>query len=247
MMALLDVRDLHAGFGAAAALRGVTLAVERGESVAVLGPNGAGKSTLLRTLMGRVTCTAGSVLWDNIDCTNDPTDVRVGRGMSLCPEGRQLFPAMSVQDNLLLGAYLASRRELRIRLDDIYHRFPLLYERRSHLAGGFSGGEQQLIAVGRALMSRPRLLLMDEPSSGLSPIAIGHLCDILGEVRDMGMAILVVEQNVRLATEMSRRYYVLNRGVIEAAGATADLVEKIALADTYLGGEVSKTKPPSRS
>src|ERR1700749_4880868 len=139
MMALLDVKNLDVGFGTAAALRGVTLAVERGESVAVLGPNGAGKSTLLRTLMGRVTCAAGSVLWDNIDCTNDPTDVRVGRGMALCSEGRQLFPAMSVQDNLLLGAYLAPRREARVRLDEIYQRFPLLYERRRHLAGGFSG------------------------------------------------------------------------------------------------------------
>jgi branched-chain amino acid transport system ATP-binding protein len=246
-MALLEVEDLHVSFGVAKALRGVTLAVERGESVAVLGANGAGKSTLLRALMGRVRCASGSVRWDGADITNAPTDSLVGRGLALCPEGRQLFPAMSVRDNLLLGAYLVPSREAAIRLDDIYRRFPLLHERRRDLAGGFSGGEQQLIAIGRALMSKPQLLLMDEPSSGLSPIAIGHVRDILLQVRDTGMAILLVEQNVRLATEMSRRCYVLNRGLIEVAGVTADLVEDPALADVYLGGGVGGTASTSKT
>jgi branched-chain amino acid transport system ATP-binding protein len=239
-MALLDVTDLAVSFGGAPALRGVSLHVERGESVAVLGANGAGKSTLLRALMGRVRCAGGTVRWDGEDITNAASDALVGRGLALCPEGRQLFPAMSVEDNLLLGAYLAPRREVQQRVDDIYRRFPLLRERRRELAGGFSGGEQQLIAIGRALMSKPRLLLMDEPSSGLSPIAVGRVRDILLQVRDTGMAILLVEQNVRLAVEISQRCYVLNRGLVEAAGATADLVQDPALADAYLGGRLGE-------
>jgi branched-chain amino acid transport system ATP-binding protein len=176
------------------------------------------------------------VRWEGKDVANAPTDALVAHGLALCPEGRQLFPAMSVEDNLLLGAYLAPGREVRRRLDDVYGRFPLLRQRRRDLAGGFSGGEQQLIAIGRALMSQPRLLLMDEPSSGLSPIAIGQVRDLLLQVRDAGMAILLVEQNVRLAIEMSQRCYVLNRGLIEAAGETAELVKDPVLADAYLGG-----------
>jgi branched-chain amino acid transport system ATP-binding protein len=237
-MALLDVTDLKVSFGAALALRDVSLHVERGETVSVLGANGAGKSTLLRAVMGRVPCAGGRVSWNGEDVTRVPTDGLVGRGLALCPEGRQLFPAMSVEDNLLLGAYLAPGREARGRLDDVYRRFPLLKERRRDLAGGFSGGEQQLIAIGRALMSKPLLLLMDEPSSGLSPIAIGRVRDTLLQVREAGMAILLVEQNVRLAVEMSRRCYVLNRGLIEASGPTAELVQDPALADAYLGGGV---------
>jgi branched-chain amino acid transport system ATP-binding protein len=234
-MALLDVTGLSVSFGGAAALRDVSLQVQRGESVTVLGANGAGKSTLLRALMGRVRADAGSVHWNGQDITNAPSESLVSRGLALCPEGRQLFPAMSVEDNLLLGAYLSPNREAKSRLQDIYRRFPLLQERRRDLAGGFSGGEQQLIAIGRALMSMPQLLLMDEPSSGLSPIAIGRVRDILLQVRETGMAILLVEQNVRLAVEMSQRCYVLNRGQIEAEGATPDLVQDPALADAYLG------------
>jgi branched-chain amino acid transport system ATP-binding protein len=235
-MALLEVTDLAVSFGGAFALHGVSLQVEQGESVSVLGANGAGKSTLLRALMGRVPCVRGAVRWEGKDVANAPTDALVAHGLALCPEGRQLFPAMSVEDNLLLGAYLAPGREVRRRLDDVYGRFPLLRQRRRDLAGGFSGGEQQLIAIGRALMSQPRLLLMDEPSSGLSPIAIGQVRDLLLQVRDAGMAILLVEQNVRLAIEMSQRCYVLNRGLIEAAGETAELVKDPVLADAYLGG-----------
>jgi branched-chain amino acid transport system ATP-binding protein len=235
-VALLDVTDLAVSFGGVVALRGVSLHVERGETVSVLGANGAGKSTLLRALMGRARCAGGTVRWNGEDIANAETDALVGRGLALCPEGRQLFPAMSVEDNLLLGAYLAPNREARRRLDDVYRRFPLLRDRRRDLAGGFSGGEQQLIAIGRALMSQPQLLLMDEPSSGLSPIAIRQVRDILLQVRGDGMAILLVEQNVRLAVEMSQRCYLLNRGVIEATGATSDLMQDPVLADAYLGG-----------
>jgi len=236
MMALLDVENLQVSFGGATALRGITLSVEHGEAVAILGANGAGKSTLLRALMGRVRCAAGAVRWKGADITNASTPDLIQRGLALCPEGRQLFQAMSVEDNLLLGAHLASSREARERLEDIYQRFPLLSKRRRELAGGFSGGEQQMIAIGRSLMSKPQLLLMDEPSSGLSPIAIGYVRDILLQVRETGMAILIVEQNVRLATEMSRRCYVLNRGLIDAEGPTDKLVQDPALADAFIGG-----------
>ena len=241
-MPLLEVSDLRVSFGGALALDGVSLHVERAESVSVLGANGAGKSTLLRALMGRAPCAGGKVRWNGEDVANAATDSLVARGLALCPEGRQLFPAMSVEDNLLLGAYLAPHREAHRRLDEIYKRFSLLRDRRRDLAGGFSGGEQQLIAIGRALMSEPRLLLMDEPSAGLSPIAIGRVRDILLQVRDAGMAILLVEQNVRLAVEMSERCYVLNRGRIEASGATSELVQDAALADAYLGGS-AKANP----
>jgi len=235
-MALLEVSGLSVAFGGVAALRGVSMHLEDGEAVAVLGANGAGKSTLLRAIMGRAPVTEGAVRFNGEDVTRVPTDGLVARGVSLCPEGRQLFPAMSVEDNLLLGAYLARGREARGRLHSIYERFPWLRERRGELAGAFSGGEQQMIAIGRALMAAPRLLLMDEPSSGLSPVAISGIRDILRQVRETGTVILLVEQNVQLAVDMSKRCYVLNRGSIEGEGPTSELVQDPALADAYIGG-----------
>jgi branched-chain amino acid transport system ATP-binding protein len=235
-MALLSIRDLTVAFGGALALRGVSLQVAPSETVAVLGANGAGKSTLLRAIMGRVAVAGGSLTFDGRDITHAATRRLVECGLSLCPEGRQLFPAMSVEDNLLLGAYRVPPRAARERLGGIYQRFAWLRERRREPAGRFSGGEQQLIAIGRALMSDPRLLLMDEPSSGLSPIAIGRVREILHQVRESGMAILLVEQNVRLAAEMSQRCYVLKRGLIGAEGPTAELIHDPSLADAYIGG-----------
>ena len=234
-MAMLAISDLSVSFGGAPALRNVSLQVEAGETVAVLGANGAGKSTLLRAIIGRVPIDTGALSFDGEDITNFATDKLVRRGLSLCPEGRQLFPAMSVEDNLLLGAHLAPNQEARARLEMVYRQFPWLSERRRELAGAFSGGEQQMIAIGRALMPKPRLLLMDEPSSGLAPIAIANVRDILQQVRDSGTAILLVDQNVKLAVEMSKRCYVLNRGRIEAAGETAAMVHDPSLADAYIG------------
>ncbi len=234
-MTLLKVSNLSVSFAGALALRDVSLTVAAGESVAVLGANGAGKSTLLRAIMGRVRAAGGSLWLDNDEITHLPTTRLVDRGLSLCPEGRQLFPAMSVEDNLLLGAHRVANSEARGRLESIYQRFTLLRERRREMAGRFSGGEQQIVAIGRALMSKPRLLLMDEPSSGLSPVAIAQVRDILHQVRDDGMAILLVEQNVRLAVEISRRSYVLTRGAISAEGPTAELIHDESLADAYIG------------
>jgi branched-chain amino acid transport system ATP-binding protein len=235
-MALLEIAGLGVQFGNVPALRGVSLSVAAGEAVAVLGANGAGKTTLLRAIMGRVPIAAGTLALDGAAIGGMRTSRLVDRGLSLCPEGRQLFPAMSVEDNLLLGAHRAGRPAARLRLAAIYDRFPWLGERRRVLAGAFSGGEQQIVAIGRALMAAPRLLLLDEPSSGLSPVAIGRVRELLGQVRAGGTAILLVEQNVQLAAAMTGRAYVLNRGVIEAAGETAALVESTALADAYLGG-----------
>ncbi len=235
-MALLDIAGLGVRFGNVPALRDVSLSVGAGEAVSVLGANGAGKTTLLRAIMGRVPLAAGTVALDGATLDGARTSRRVDRGLSLCPEGRQLFPAMSVEDNLLLGAHRAGARTARARLAALYDRFPLLRRRRGAFAGAFSGGEQQLVAIGRALMAAPRLLLLDEPSSGLSPVAIAQVREVLAEVRAGGTAILLVEQNVQLAAAMTGRGYVLNRGVIETAGATAALVDSPALADAYLGG-----------
>ena len=235
-MALLDIAGVSVRFGNVPALRGVSLSVDAGEAVAVLGANGAGKTTLLRAIMGRVPVESGTLTLDGEAIGGMRTSGLVDRGLSLCPEGRQLFPAMSVEDNLLLGANRAVIRVARARLATIYDRFPWLRERRGVLAGAFSGGEQQIVAIGRALMAAPRLLLLDEPSSGLSPVAIGRVRELLGQVRETGTAILLVEQNVQLAAAMTGRGYVLNRGAIAASGDTAALVESEALADAYLGG-----------
>ncbi len=237
-MALLVVSGLDVAFGTVPALRGVELAVDAGGSVAVLGANGAGKTTLLRAIMGRVAAAAGVIRLDGQDVAGLPTRRRVEAGLSLCPEGRQVFPAMSVEDNLLLGAYRAGRREAHARLASIYERFRLLRERRRELAGSFSGGEQQLLAIGRALMAKPRLLLMDEPSSGLSPVAVASVREILQGVRESGTAILLVEQNVTLAAAMTERCYVLSRGRVEAEGPTDALIRDPALADIYIGAVV---------
>ncbi len=235
-MALLDIAGVSVRFGNVPALRGVSLSVDAGEAVAVLGANGAGKTTLLRAIMGRVPIDTGTLTLDGAAIGGMRTSGLVDRGLSLCPEGRQLFPAMSVEDNLLLGANRAAIRVARARLATIYERFPWLRERRRVLAGAFSGGEQQIVAIGRALMAAPRLLLLDEPSSGLSPVAIGRVRELLGQVRETGTAILLVEQNVQLAAVMTGRGYVLNRGTIAASGETAALVDSEALADAYLGG-----------
>lgn len=235
-MPFLEVENLSVAFDGVPALHDVSLEVGESEAIAVLGANGAGKSTLLRALMGRAPATGGRIVLNGERVDQLRTSARVARGLSLCPEGRQLFPSMTVQDNLLLGAHLTSGAEASRRLSRVFDQLPLLKARRQEVAGSFSGGEQQLVAIGRALMAAPRLLLMDEPSSGLSPVAIATIREILGGVAAAGTAVLLVEQNVQLAVAVTNRCYVLNRGVIEAGGATADLAQDPALADTYLGG-----------
>ena len=234
---MLEISGLSVRFGMATALRDVGLRVEAGEAVSVLGANGAGKTTLLRAIMRRVPLDGGSLRVGGEEVAHLATDRIVRRGVALCPEGRQLFQAMSVEDNLLLGAYGSPARLARERLEAILGRVPWLRARRRQLAGGFSGGEQQMVAICRALMSAPRLLLLDEPSSGLSPIAIAQIREMLQQVRrEDGMTMLLVEQNVSLATQLTTRCYLLNRGAIGSEGATAALAEDPGLADAYLGG-----------
>ncbi len=233
---ILAVARLGVSFGAAPALRDVSLTIAPGEAVSVLGANGAGKTTLLRAIMRRLPNARGSIKVDGQETAALPTDQVVRRGVALCPEGRQLFQAMTVEDNLLLGAYGSPNALARTRLRSVFARVPWLQARSTQPAGSFSGGEQQMVAICRALMSAPRLLLLDEPSSGLSPIAVAQIRDMLQAVRRQdGMALLLVEQNVALATALTSRCYLLNRGVIEAEGATADLVDNPVLADAYMG------------
>ena len=233
---ILAIERLGVSFGAAPALRDVSLSIAPGEAVSVLGANGAGKTTLLRAIMRRLPAATGSVRIAGEETSRLPTDQVVRRGVALCPEGRQLFQAMTVEDNLLLGAYGSANALARTRLQAVFARVPWLAARRAQPAGSFSGGEQQMVAICRALMSAPRLLLLDEPSSGLSPIAVAQIRDMLQTVRQQdGMAMLLVEQNVALASALTGRCYLLNRGVIEAEGNTADLVNDPVLADAYMG------------
>lgn len=240
-MAFLELDRIRVAFNGVPALGGVSMHIEAGEAVSILGANGAGKSTLLRTIMGRVKPTSGTIRFDGIDITSLTTRARVDRGIALCPENRLLFGSMSVQDNLLLGAYRAASREATQRLEAIYTRFAWLRDRRFAMAGGFSGGEQQLVAIGRTLMAAPRLLLLDEPSSGLSPVAIATIRTILTDIAASGATILLVEQNVALAIALTQRCTVLNRGMIETTGDTAALAQDPALADTYMLGGAAGT------
>ena len=237
---MLEVEGLRVTFGVAPALCGVSLRVHAGEAVSVLGANGSGKTTLLRAIMRRVALAATTLRVAGADLRAATTEQVVRHGVALCPEGRQLFPGMTIEDNLLLGAYGTPAREARQRLEAVLDRVSWLRARRRQMAGGFSGGEQQMVAICRSLMAEPRLLLLDEPSSGLSPVAIAQIRKMLLAVREQGMALLLVEQNVKLVTELTTRCYLLNRGVIESEGATADLAKDPGLADAYLGAEHSE-------
>jgi len=234
---LLDVRDLHAGYGALPVLRGVNLSVSAGELVAVLGPNGAGKSTLLRAISRfDATITAGSVHFEGRDLAGVRAHALASAGLAHVPEGRALFAEMSVEDNLRLGAYAHRDRTLEARIDAAYARFPALAERKRASAFSLSGGEQQMLAIARALMAQPKLLLLDEPSTGLAPQIVGTIFAIIAELRASGTAILLVEQNAYLTLQHADRAYVLEGGVVALEGAAADLVRDPRVQAIYLGG-----------
>jgi branched-chain amino acid transport system ATP-binding protein len=233
---LLEVRDLDVYYGRVHALKSVTLDLGRGEIVAVLGANGAGKTTLLRTLIGALTPASGTVTLDREDLLAADPSQRVERGMALVPEGRQVFVSLTVEENLLLGA--ASRRDSarqHEQLEQLYSRFPNLAERRHLDARVLSGGEQQMLAIGRALMSQPRVLLLDEPSLGLSPALVNRVYDLLAELNRNGLAMLVVEQNVAMALDVAARAYVLELGRIVAQGPSATMLNSQTLQEAYLG------------
>ena len=238
---MLEVRGLSARYGAVAALRDVSLEVRAGELVALIGANGAGKSTLLRTIAGLMAPTAGRVALEGRDVTGQPPEAILRAGIALVPERRRVFADLTVLDNLELGGYALPRggdfrRRLDAGVDDAYRLFPVLHRRRAQLAGTLSGGEQQMLAIGRALMSRPRLLLCDEPSLGLAPLIVQEIMRLLAALREAGTTILLVEQNARMALRAADRAYVLETGSVVLAGAAADLLDNDELKAAYLGG-----------
>jgi ABC-type branched-subunit amino acid transport system ATPase component len=232
-MPLLEVADVVVHYGKALALEGVSLGVEDGEIVAVLGPNGAGKSTLLRAVSGLIP-RAGEVLFEGEPLPERPSAI-VSRGLAQVPEGRQLFAQMTVLENLELGGYLVSRPERAEHLARVLELFPRLAERRRQLAGTMSGGEQQMLAVGRALMGKPKLLMLDEPSLGLAPKMVDELLAIVRRIRDEGVTVLLVEQNVAKALAMAESAYVLERGAVVMKGAARSLLGSEELRASYLG------------
>jgi branched-chain amino acid transport system ATP-binding protein len=234
---LLHVAGLHAGYGRAEVLAGLDLQLAPGQVVTVIGPNGAGKSTTLNALMGLLPC-RGEIRFDGTDLRDTTLEDRVMLGLALVPEKRELFATMSVEDNLLLGGWRARKLRMpnwRGELERIYGLFPRLKERRPQLAGTLSGGERQMLALGRALMSRPKLLMLDEPSLGLAPLVVRDIFGIIERLREQGVSILLVEQNARAALEVSDYGYVLETGEIALQGPANELARDPRVIETYLG------------
>ncbi len=239
---LLEVRGLRATYGRIQALRGVDVEVHPGEVVAVIGANGAGKTTLLRTLAGLMAPAGGTVLLEGRDVTGRPAEEMVRLGVALVPEGRQVFYGLSVWDNLVLGAYhRRGQADLRRDVEEVFDLFPVLALRRRQAAGTLSGGEQQMLAIGRALMARPRLLMLDEPSLGLAPKVVRDLMGRLVALRSRGVTVLVAEQHARAALAVADRAYVLERGRIALAGSRERLLEEPAVRAAYLGRRALRT------
>ena len=232
---LLDIQQLDARYGAIQALRGVSLRVERGEIVTLIGANGAGKSTLLMSIFGDPRPSAGHIRYLGRDITGLPTHAIAKLGIAQAPEGRRIFPAMRVEENLLMGATPLGMQHVDTDLIKVFELFPRLKERRDQRAGTLSGGEQQMLAIGRALMSRPQLLLLDEPSLGLAPLVTQRIFAILGEIRATGTTIFLVEQNARQALKLAQRGYVLVNGAIRLSGSGEELLANPEVRQAYLG------------
>jgi branched-chain amino acid transport system ATP-binding protein len=233
---MLELRNVTAGYGAFTALWDVSLSVRAGEAVAVVGPNGAGKTTLLRVISGLVPPRSGELELEGARLTGRKAHEIVAQGIAHVPEGRRIFPGLTVADNLKMGAFLpAARRRFAESLARVYDLFPVLAERTSQRAGSLSGGEQQMLAIGRALMSRPKLILLDEPSMGLAPVLVLRLFDLIRRVREEGYTILVVEQNVRQVLKIVDRAYLLEVGRIKMEGRAAELSEEDFVRKAYVG------------
>lgn len=236
---ILEVRDLEVSYGQVRAVRGLSLRVQRGEIVALIGANGAGKSSILAAIAGLVPPRAGDVLLDGFPISRLPAHQVVRRGLALVPEGRAILASMTVEENLRLGAsWRPNDPGLAADLEGMYGRFPILRERRKAGAGTLSGGEQQLLALARGLMARPRLLLLDEPTRGLAPLLVGQVFDLLAELRQSGLTILLVEQHARQALEIAQHASVVERGRIALTGAAADLAADPRVRAAFLGGRV---------
>ena len=233
---LLHIEGLQAGYGDLQILQGFDLEVEPGEVVAAVGPNGVGKTTLLNTISGLVKPRAGRIVFDGRDIAGATPHAIVEAGVVMVPEGRHLFTMMTVEENLLLGAFQkGARKEMRKTLDEMYELFPRLKERRFQGSGSLSGGEQQMCAIARAMMSRPRLLMLDEPSLGLAPIVVKTVFGLVRELAGRGLTVLLVEQKVREALELSRRGYVVDRGRVVMTGPARELLDNPQLQEAYLG------------
>ena len=235
MTALLEIDALDVRYGRTYAVKSMSLTIAAGEIVTVLGANGAGKSSLLKAIQGTVRPAAGSVRYKGQDITGWSAPKRVANGLVLVPEGRQIFVSLTVHENLLMGAYTRSD-DVDREIEVIYRRFPNLAKRRDMLASVLSGGEQQMLAIGRAMLAKPQIIMMDEPSLGLSPILVRQLYDLIAELNREGLAILLVEQNTRMALAAAHRGYVLELGRTALAGTTAELAGDDRLAAVYLGG-----------
>jgi branched-chain amino acid transport system ATP-binding protein len=234
---LLDVRGLQVGYGGIHAVKGIDFHVAPGELVALIGSNGAGKTTTLKSLAGLIAPASGQIHYGGKSLANIPAHQRVSLGMALVPEGRGVFARLSVAENLLMGAYSRTDQyEIEEDLARMYALFPRLVERRDQLAGTLSGGEQQMLAMARALMSRPRLLMLDEPSMGLAPLMVKKIFETIQEVASQGMSILLVEQNARLALQVASRGYVMEGGSITLSGVSSELLGSDAVQRAYLGG-----------
>ncbi len=243
---LLEVRALRAGYGKAEVLHGIDLHADKGQVITVIGPNGAGKSTLLNSLIGLLP-TRGQVLYKGQDISALTLEERVLLGLALVPEKRELFGSMTVLDNLELGGFRQMRlgnRQWRERMADVFDLFPRLKERSSQLAGTLSGGERQMLAVGRSLMSRPEVLMLDEPSLGLAPLIVKEIFAIIDTLRQTGVTIVLVEQNARAALAVADHGYVLEMGGVSLHGAATDLAQDARVIDTYLGAARAKICPP---
>ena len=235
-MAMLEIKDLEVYYGMIQAIKGVSFEVSEGEVIALIGANGAGKTTILHTVTGLLEAKKGSVMFDGKDITKIPAHKIVSMGMAHVPEGRRVFANLSVLQNLKMGAYTRKdKAEIEETLKSVYKRFPRLEERQNQLAGTLSGGEQQMLAMGRALMSHPRIILMDEPSMGLSPIFVNEIFDIIKEVSASGTTVLLVEQNAKKALSIADRAYVLETGNIVLEGKADELLNNDSIKKAYLG------------
>ncbi|MBG0775617.1 MAG: ABC transporter ATP-binding protein [Desulfovibrionaceae bacterium] len=233
---MLELRDIHTYYGAIHALKGVTLTVREGEIVTLIGANGAGKSTTLMTISGVTPAREGSVTFQGRDITRQSTDKTVAMGLTQVPEGRMIFPALTVRENLLMGAYLRNRRDdLGKDENYVYELFPVLKERRRQPGGTLSGGEQQMLAIGRAIMARPRMLLLDEPSLGLAPIVVENIFAVIKRINEEGTTVLLVEQNAQMALQTAHRGYVLATGEVILEGSSQELITNPSVRAAYLG------------
>lgn len=236
-MALLEVKDLEVYYGVINALKGVSFEVNEGEIVTLIGANGAGKTTTMQSIIGLLPARHGTVIYDGTDISKMPCHKIVNLGMSQVPEGRRVFQELTVYENLVMGAYLRKQdNEFKADIERIYQRFPRLAERRNQIAGTLSGGEQQMLAMGRALMSKPKLLMLDEPSMGLSPLLVDQVFEIIKDINKDGTTILLVEQNAGKSLAISDRAYVLETGAIVLSGTGEELAQSEKVKEAYLGG-----------